>query len=412
MYNKRTQRRINMIKQDFFNNNEEYIDYVNELLKDNRQEEVVFWLEQLREILKKGILSNTDNVYQEYLICKEDEELFISIVNELDIYLEKKYRDIHLAEEQISNFQRLNFNIQDVIEIDENIENLKKDLSNEKLYSKKERKEIDKLIKKLEQIKAVISPLYTPENKEKKGIHVIRDLSKKEQRKICDVLEDDNKIKSFFENFIWNVKEKGKAKKEKMQDIIKMHFSISALDKLKHKIKRSVTSKDLSDYLTFKNYILTQKLLKKAKKEITNKELIKYANQIHKIDEKYDQLLHGKKPNEVLSDINNVSATHAKMANENIKELLKYNTDGYLDGQRYLAYIDNLKNNGVITEENKDSVESKFDELYSRNLTFKECMEKLPENIKNAKNGYQKVIRKMAITGTGISVGIALFASA
>ena len=39
-------------------------------------------------------------------------------------------------------------------------------------------------------------------------------------------------------------------------------------------------------------------------------------------------------------------------------------------------------------------------------------MEKLPENIKNAKNGYQKVIRKMAITGTGISVGIALFASA
>ena len=169
MYNKRTQRRINMIKQDFFNNNEEYIDYVNELLKDNRQEEVVFWLEQLREILKKGILSNTDNVYQEYLICKEDEELFISIVNELDIYLEKKYRDIHLVEEQISNFQRLNFNIQNVIEIDENIENLKKDLSNEKLYSKKERKEIDKLIKKLEQIKAVISPLYTPENKEKKG---------------------------------------------------------------------------------------------------------------------------------------------------------------------------------------------------------------------------------------------------
>ena len=404
-----------MEKQDFFNNNEEYIDYINELLKDNQQEDVVFWLEQLREILKKGILSNTDNVYQEYLICKEDEELFRHFTNELDIYLEKKYTDIHLAKEQISNFQRLNFNSQDVIEIDENIKNLKKNLSNENLYSKRERKEINKLIKKLEQIKAVISPLYTLKNREEEGIHVIRNLSKKEQRKICDALEDDKKIESFLENVIWNMKEKITSKKEKIQNIIKKHFStkkLSALDRLKQKIKKSVTSKDLSDYLTFKNYMLTQKLLKKEKKEITNKELKKYANQIHKIDKKYDQLLQGKKPSEVLSDINNVSATHAKMANDNAKELVKYNADGYLDGQSYLAYIDNLKNNGSITEENKDSVESKFDELYSRNLTFKECMEKLPENIKNAKNGYQKVIRKMAVTGTGISIGIALFASA
>ena len=138
-----------------------------------------------------------------------------------------------------------------------------------------------------------------------------------------------------------------------------------------------------------KNIVYYADIRKEYKHELEhNEKFITEARMYHKIDEKYDQLLHGKKPNEVLSDINNVSATHAKMANENIKELLKYNTDGYLDGQRYLAYIDNLKNNGVITEENKDSVESKFDELYSRNLTFKECMEKLPENIKNAKNGY------------------------
>lgn len=413
-----------MEKQDFMNNNEAYIEYIDELLKDNQQEDAVFWLEQLQEILKKGILSDTDNVYQEYAICKEDEELFRHFINELEVYLERKYKDINLAEEQISNFQQLNFNSQDLIEVDENIKNLKNDLSNENLYSKKERKEIDKLIKKLEQIKAIISPLYTSENKEEKGIHVIRNLSKKEQRKICDALEDDNKIKSFLENFIWNMKEKTKAKKEKFQSIksiksiksiIKKPFSkknFNILDKLKQKTKKRAISKDLPDYLTFKNYMLTQELLKKKKNEITNKELKKYANQIHKIDKKYDQILQGNKPNEILSDINNVSAMHAKRSSKNARELLKYNADGYLDGQSYLDYIENLKNNDSITEETKDFVESKFDELYSRNLTFKECMEKLPENIKNAKNGYRKVMRKMVVTGTSISLGVALFASA
>ena len=125
------------------------------------------------------------------------------------------------------------------------------------------------MIKKLEQIKAIISPLYTSENKEEKGIHVIRNLSKKEQRKICDALEDDNKIKSFLENFIWNMKEKTKAKKEKFQSIksiksiIKKPFSkknFNILDKLKQKTKKRAISKDLPDYLTFKNYMLTQEL--------------------------------------------------------------------------------------------------------------------------------------------------------
>ena len=405
-----------MEKQDFMNNNEACLEYINASLKETQPEDVVFWLEQLREILQKGILSETDNVYQEYLICKEDEEQFIYYLNELDAYLETKYKDINLAKEQILNFQQLNFNSQNLIEVDENISNLKNDLKNENMYSKKERKEIEKLIKKLEQIKAIISPLYTSENKEEKGIHVIRNLSKKEQRKICDALEDDSKIKSFLDNFIWNMKEKMKKEKfQSIKSIIKKPFSkknFNVLDKLKSKIKKQKISKDLPDYLTFKNYMLTQKLLKKEKNEITNKELKKYANQIQKINKKYDQLLQGNKPNEVLSDINNVSATHAKMANENARELLKYNADGYLDGQSYLDYIENLRNNDSITEETKDFVESKFDELYNRNLIFKECMEKLPENIKNAKNGYRKVMRKMAITGTSISLGVALFASA
>ena len=66
-----------MEKQDFMNNNEACLEYINASLKETQPEDVVFWLEQLREILQKGILSETDNVYQEYIICKEDEEQVI-----------------------------------------------------------------------------------------------------------------------------------------------------------------------------------------------------------------------------------------------------------------------------------------------------------------------------------------------
>lgn len=213
-----------------------------------------------------------------------------------------------------------------------------------------------------------------------------------------------DKIKSFKTNFSLknksSIKDKNqekKAIKEKVTDLT---------SKLKEKIP---TSKHLADYLTYKNYQLAVNFTSKPADNISVKEVKKYAHKVKSIDKKFQNILKGRKANEVLDDINNVSATHARKAVNHAEVLLQYNSDGFLDAQKYLDFI---RNTQTISEADKVTFEQELNDLYSDNLTFKDCLEIIPENLQRIKKGYRKVVGRMAVLTAGLSIGVVTLASA
>ena len=425
-----------MDKNVLLENNSKLMKNIQELLKNVQEEEITNCLYRILEMLNKASLADTNNVYRNYLLMKEDERLFDQLVAKVNDYLSRKYRPIENTKRLILTFQQLLFSIDELEEIDERTNDLTKCL-NGVIYSKQERKEIEDLLLKLRELRITFLPLFEDEND--RGIDIVKRLSKKEQKRIWKVLENKRTIKGVFDDFVYNVQdtfEYVRTKKDKKdKESIRMKNKFFSLkekwdfkkkgqniyekikgigssiqekirDRKKEK-KHIFSSKSLADYLTYKNYCLTEKFLKKDKEKITNKDLKKYSKKIDKIDRKYDQILNGHKANEVFDDIQNVSAMHAKLVNENARRLLKYNADGYLDVQSYLDYIQQLE----LSQEEKSEITETFDDLYHRNLTFKECMERIPENLEKVKKESQKVMRKMSLMGTGIAVGMALIIS-
>ena len=89
--------------------------------------------------------------------------------------------------------------------------------------------------------------------------------------------------------------------------------------------------------------------------------------------------------------------------------LLQYNSDGFLDAQKYLDFI---RNTQAISEADKATLDQELNDLYSDNLTFKDCLEIIPENLQRIKKGYRKVVGRMAVLTAGLSIGVVTLASA
>lgn len=193
-----------MDKNVLLENNSKLMKNIQELLKNCQEEEIINCLYRILEMLNKASLADTNNVYRNYLLMKEDQRLFDQLVAKVNDYLSRKYRPIENTKRLILTFQQLLFSIDELEEIDERTNDLTKCL-NGVIYSKQERKEIEDLLLKLRELRITFLPFFEDEND--RGIDIVKRLSKKEQKRIWKVLENKRTIKEVFDDFVYNVQD-------------------------------------------------------------------------------------------------------------------------------------------------------------------------------------------------------------
>ena len=477
-----------MMKANYEKENIDLIETLKGYLAEELDLKVISWLNELIEIVNRGMNDNNNSIYDLYLILPEDHKRFQKLMQRVDIFYTDKYERLEQIERVIDYYRDLNF---DVIEIDEIDYVLEEICEKEKQfnYSNNDKKKIKKLKKQLKDYQDVMSVLFyilDPQEKYELGYDIWDNLADEKDKKLlgtvidaiysgqknftivmfhffqCGIFRTSHSLRKLYEYGLPSVKTKMSDLSIMLQDKVrnfKLNFSLKLnskdksffkennfVGKLKDKIKsfktnfsltnkssikdknqekkaikekitdltsklkeKIPTSKHLADYLTYKNYQLAIDFTSKSTEEIAVKDIKTYAKKAKKIDKKFQNILKGRKANEVLDDINNVSATHAHKAVNHTEVLLQYNSDGFLDAQKYLDFI---RNTQAISEADKATLDQELNDLYSDNLTFKDCLEIIPENLQRIKKGYRKVVGRMAVLTAGLSIGVVTLASA
>lgn len=483
-----------MIRAGYEKENIELIEKLKEYLAEELDFKVISWLNELIEIVSRGMNDNNNSTCDSYLILPEDHEQFQKLMYWVDTFYADKYNDLEYISSVVVDYEDLNFDVTAIDKIDLFLEmiHLKEKSFN---YSDKDKKKIKKLKKQLKDYQDVMAVLFyvlDPKEEYELGYEIRKNLADEKDKKllggIIDVIYGRRKkniatvmfhfflggtfrashslqklygnglpyVKAKMDDLSLELKDKVNALKLKFSlkreiDVLKDKETIKEkknvlVNKVKDKInlfkanfslknesrendknqnKKSIrekvsdltsklndklpTSEYLSDYLTYKNYKLAIEFTNKNAENLSVKDIKKYAHKVKNIDKKYQQILKGRKANEVLDDINNVSATHARKAMNHTEVLLQYNNDGFLDAQKYLDFI---RNTQAIPETDKATSEQELNDLYSDNLTFKDCLEIIPENLQKIKKGYRKVVGRMAVLTAGLSIGMVSLATA
>ncbi len=163
-----------------------------------------------------------------------------------------------------------------------------------------------------------------------------------------------------------------------------------------------------AEYLTYKHYLLNEKLLNQDQEKVKAKFLKKYEQKIQKIDEQYDKYLNGRNPQQVLSLISNVSASYAKENSKITTNLLDFNTEGYLTGESYLKYVDQLASSGAISKNELQIKQEKLNTLYCNAKTLKKCVERVQDNLDLLKTNYKKRLKRFTVGATSLVMGLSL----
>ena len=476
------------MKANYEKENIDLIETLKGYLAEELDLKVISWLNELIEIVNRGMNDNNNSIYDLYLILPEDHERFQKLMQRVDIFYTDKYERLEQIERMIDYYRDLNFDVTEIDEIDYVLEEI---CEKEKQfnYSNNDKKKIKKLKKQLKDYQDVMSVLFyilDPQEKYELGYDIWDNLADEKDKKLlgtvidaiysgqknftivmfhffqCGIFRTSHSLRKLYEYGLPSVKTKMSDLSIMLQDKVrnfKLNFSLKLnskdksffkknnfVGKLKDKIKsfktnfsltnkssikdknqekkaikekitdltsklkeKIPTSKHLADYLTYKNYQLAIDFTSKSTEEIAVKDIKTYAKKAKKIDKKFQNILKGRKANEVLDDINNVSATHAHKAVNHTEILLQYNSDGFLDAQKYLDFI---RNTQAISEADKATLDQELNDLYSDNLTFKDCLEIIPENLQRIKKGYRKVVGRMAVLTAGLSIGVVTLASA
>lgn len=477
-----------MMKANYEKENIDLIETLKGYLAEELDLKVISWLNELIEIVNRGMNDNNNSIYDLYLILPEDHERFQKLMQRVDIFYTDKYERLEQIERVIDYYRDLNFDVTEIDEIDYVLEEI---CEKEKQfnYSNNDKKKIKKLKKQLKDYQDVMSVLFyilDPQEKYELGYDIWDNLADEKDKKLlgtvidaiysgqknftivmfhffqCGIFRTSHSLRKLYEYGLPSVKTKMSDLSIMLQDKVrnfKLNFSLKLnskdksffkennfVGKLKDKIKsfktnfsltnkssikdknqekkaikekitdltsklkeKIPTSKHLADYLTYKNYQLAIDFTSKSTEEIAVKDIKTYAKKAKKIDKKFQNILKGRKANEVLDDINNVSATHTHKAVNHTEVLLQYNSDGFLDAQKYLDFI---RNTQAISEADKATLDQELNDLYSDNLTFKDCLEIIPENLQRIKKGYRKVVGRMAVLTAGLSIGVVTLASA
>ena len=477
-----------MMKENYEKENIDLIETLKGYLAEELDLKVISWLNELIEIVNRGMNDNNNSIYDLYLILPEDHERFQKLMQRVDTFYTDKYERLVQIERVIDYYRDLNFDVTEIDEIDYVLEEIC-EKERQFNYSNNDKKKIKKLKKQLKDYQDVMSVLFyilDPQEKYELGYDIWDNLADEKDKKLlgtvidaiysgqknftivmfhffqCGIFRTSHSLRKLYEYGLPSVKTKMSDLSIMLQDKVrnfKLNFSLKLnskdksffkennfVGKLKDKIKsfktnfsltnkssikdknqekkaikekitdltsklkeKIPTSKHLADYLTYKNYQLAIDFTSKSTGEIAVKDIKTYAKKAKKIDKKFQNILKGRKANEVLDDINNVSATHAHKAVNHTEVLLQYNSDGFLDAQKYLDFI---RNTQAISEADKATLDQELNDLYSDNLTFKDCLEIIPENLQRIKKGYRKVVGRMAVLTAGLSIGVVTLASA
>ena len=483
-----------MIRAGYEKENEKLIEKLNGYLDEELELNVISWLNELIEIVSRGMNDNNNSTCDSYLILPEDHEQFQKLMCRVDTFYTDKYEKIEYISNVVDDYEYSNFDVTEIDAIDFFLEIIREKEKSFN-YSNNDKKKIKKLKKQLKDYQDVMAVLfyvldlkeeYTSRyeiwnnlagEKDKKllggiidvicgrrkknfatvmfhfflggtfrvshslqklygnGLPYVKakmdDLSLELKDKVnalklkfslkreIDVLKDKETIKEKKNVLVNKVKDK--------INLVKANFSLKNKSSIKDRSqnKKSIREKvsdltsklndkltasgHLADYLTYKNYKLAIEFTNKNAENLSVKDIKKYAHKVKIIDKKYQQILKGRRANEVLDDINNVSATHAHKAVNHTEVLLQYNSDGFLDAQKYLDFI---RGTQAISETDKATSEQELNDLYNDNLTFKDCLEIIPENLQKIKKGYRKVVGRMAVLTAGLSIGMVSLATA
>lgn len=386
---------------------------IDESLADSLQDEY--------RVLQRGMDTREGIPYQKYFICEEDEEKMANCIANNERYMTIGLQTVLVGHFLLREYQKGNFHLNDISSIPKH-QSILLDVYNNESLTWFEKRELRKIYNHFEEIYGAFSLYDLETNEEMSLLSFLRTLDKKEQKKLLKVLDDEPSFSAVLKNIKeilpsfdqerdgfqakkWSgkVSEYGKNQAKKVSNWFKR--------RLKSQEKETDKQTDYPTYLTMKHYAVNEKLLSKREEDITNKELRKYTKKIHKLARQYDKCLKGKKPNEVFTPLNNVSASYVKEACELTDEMIQYKADGYLDGAVYLQYIESLKENAHITHSKWETSRNNLHKLYQNAQIFRECMASTKDHTLKMVEGYQKVVRRLKVTGALIAVSVSLVAT-
>ena len=181
-----------MMKENYEKENIDLIETLKGYLAEELDLKVISWLNELIEIVNRGMNDNNNSIYDLYLILPEDHERFQKLMQRVDIFYTDKYERLEQIERMIDYYRDLNFDVTEIDEIDYVLEEI---CEKEKQfnYSNNDKKKIKKLKKQLKDYQDVMSVLFyilDPQEKYELGYDIWDNLADEKDKKLLGTVID------------------------------------------------------------------------------------------------------------------------------------------------------------------------------------------------------------------------------